>query len=450
MSSDSPVVIEGRFWLPTDRHRSYGRIDYDAEHGIRLHLVDTNLTQWDDGSGPRGPGPVEVLLGESLGGQPLTVLGFYTTKWTYHGLGPGGGDVLDGFAQRVLRGIHARSDNDLAAPSVTCSLYGLREFLVGGEVDGGPLPRPTDPHRAEMLSVDIAEGITLLLSAARQEHFNLEQESSEVRANAQWNLDPPLPLPRLERDYIRPLQDLILFATRRQSYVTGLTAHFKTGQPLMVEVLQQPYPPPRDAASVYALTLNLRDHHDPPALLAAWFTLRRKVGPVWEQFFAVLDRPESLLEDRLLGLMAFAEGYHRALHDQPPLSADDDKSAKKAVKSALKDKRVRGIYTVALGHANSQTLRERLDYLSARALGVLGDWWDLDAELFCAELSDTRNWLIHWGKRGKHVVEESQGMVDLVRRLIVVMYVNVLLDLGLDGEATAKVIGSGWRLEGLP
>jgi hypothetical protein len=41
-------------------------------------------------------------------------------------------------------------------------------------------------------------------------------------------------------------------------------------------------------------------------------------------------------------------------------------------------------------------------------------------------------------------------MVDLVRRLVIVMYVNLLLDLGLDQDATAKVIGSGWRLEGLP
>ena len=88
--------------------------------------------------------------------------------------------------------------------------------------------------------------------------------------------------------------------------------------------------------------------------------------------------------------------------------------------------------------------------MTSRALDVLDAWWDLDGELLCAELKDTRNWLIHWGKPGKHVVEDPQDIVDLVRRLIVVMYVNILLDLGLDHHAAAKVIGSGWRLEGLP
>ena len=111
---------------------------------------------------------------------------------------------------------------------------------------------------------------------------------------------------------------------------------------------------------------------------------------------------------------------------------------------------MRRIYRAALGFANSLTQRERLQYLTDRAFSVLDDWWDLDPELFCSELSDTRNWLIHWGKRGQNTIEEPEGMVSLVRRLVVVMYVNILLDLGVNDDGAARVIGSGWRLEGLP
>jgi len=87
--------------------------------------------------------------------------------------------------------------------------------------------------------------------------------------------------------------------------------------------------------------------------------------------------------------------------------------------------------------------------LIARATSVL-DEWDLDSRLLCDELYETRNWMIHWGERGAHVVDDTADMVLLVRRLIVVLYVNMLLDLGLDEEAAARVIGSGWRLETLP
>ncbi len=449
MSADDPIVIEGRFWLPHDRHRSYGRLEYDMEQGVRIHLVDTNLTQLTD-TGPRGPAPADVLFGEALGGQPLTVLGFFPTNWSYHGYGPAAGDVIDGFGERLIRGAHVRSAQDLHVSTVGSSLHGLREFLTGGSVDGGPLPIPSDPHKAETLPVPLPNGVELLLFASQQRSFSREKESMEIRASAQWTLDPTVPLPDFERDLLGPLCDLILFATRRQSHVTALTAHFANGH--SVEVIQRPYPPPQEAGNVYALALNLRDHPDPAGLIARWYELRYKVGPVWELFFAVLDRQDSLLEDRFLGFMGFAEGYHRVLYPEPPLNPDEQRAAEKAIRTALKPlpKDVRRIYRAALGFANSLTQRERLEHLTDRALTVLADWWELDPELFCAELSDTRNWLIHWGKRGPHVIEEPEGIVTMVRRLTVVMYVNILLDLGVDHDSTAKVIGSGWRLEGLP
>jgi hypothetical protein len=256
---------------------------------------------------------------------------------------------------------------------------------------------------------------------------------------------------RLESDYLQPLQDLILFATRVQSYVTSLAVQFESGDPLSVSVLQRPHPQPRETRDVYALALNLRNHEDPAALIAAWFELRRKVGPVWALFFAAFDRSESLLDDRLLGLLSFAEGYDRALRPEAkPLSVEQEKAAKAAIKKALPDQRTRAIYAGAINHANTQTLRDRLDYLIGNAVSVLGGWWDLDTDLLRDQLYDTRNWMVHWGERGDHVVEDSQGLVDMMRRLIVVLYVNLLLELGLDVEAAGDVIASGWRLEGLP
>lgn len=254
----------------------------------------------------------------------------------------------------------------------------------------------------------------------------------------------------IERDYVSVLQDLTLFATRRQSYVTGLTAYAGAERSGSVEVIRQPHPRPRETKQVYALALNLAEHGAPAELISAWYGLRRRIGPVWDVFFAAVDRPESLLEDRLLGLLTFAEGYHRALHDSLPLTRKQEKAATKAIKAALEDEDIRLVYKAAIAHANSQTQRERLDFLTGRALDVVGEWWYVDREVFANRLIHTRNWLVHWGKRGAHVVEDTAGMVELVRGLILVLYVNVLLDLGLCADAAAGVIGSGWRLEGPP
>jgi hypothetical protein len=165
MSPDLPMVIEGHFWRPDDDHRFYGRIDFDHEKGLRLHLFDAHLTQWDDG-GPRGPGAIDLLHGEELGGRPLTLLRVFPTNWSYHGYGRGGGDVIDAFAETLLRCHHVHDDQELTGPLVTASLKGLREFLVGGMVDGGPLSVPEENMAATTLPVDLGKASVCFSSPA--------------------------------------------------------------------------------------------------------------------------------------------------------------------------------------------------------------------------------------------------------------------------------------------
>jgi hypothetical protein len=74
----------------------------------------------------------------------------------------------------------------------------------------------------------------------------------------------------------------------------------------------------------------------------------------------------------------------------------------------------------------------------------------LDRDDFCEQLSHTRNWLVHWGTKGKATVEDPGGLVILLRELELVLYVNLLLDLGLTAVEAERVVASGWRLQGLP
>lgn len=450
MSQFDDKSFEGRFWLPGDRHRSYGRVVFDHQEGVRLHLVDTNLTRWKDAEGPGAPPYAEVLHGETLGGTPVTVLDLYITHWSVQGFGPSAGDVVDGFGGQLLRGVHVHRADEVVALTAGCSLHGLEEFLTGGAVDAGVLSPSTDPHAPADVLVIPLQRAELRLSAHRRWSLSRGTETKEISVSAHWEFDPALSLPEIEREYLGPLMDLVHFATRRESYLIGLTAHMAADHSDSVEVLQRAHPRPQRDREVYALALNLAEQDAPDQIIARWYDLRRKIGPVWGVFFAAIDRSESLLEDRLLGLLAFAEGYHRTLHDSPPLTRKQQKDATRAIREALTDKKVRRIYRAALAHANSQTQRERLEFLVLRALEVLGDWWYVDHEVLASRLIHTRNWLVHWGGRGRHVVDDTEGMVQLLRGLTLVLYVNLLLDLGLSQKDAAGVVGSGWRLEGAP
>ena len=143
-------------------------------------------------------------------------------------------------------------------------------------------------------------------------------------------------------------------------------------------------------------------------------------------------------------MVSFAEGYHRAIHgDCPPLSEDEHNSTVGLTRGAVSAD-LWTVYRAPLEYANSRSQRKRLGDLIDRAFEVVPDW-QLGPKLFRDEVIDTRNWLIHWGEKGRNTVEGPVARALLVHRLVVVMYANLTLDLGFDAHAVAQVIAKGWR-----
>jgi hypothetical protein len=444
---DQPWELEGRFWTPADHTRFYGRLTHGPQDGPIFHFVDTTLAS----DGHRGPsGPIDVLLGETLGGLRLSVFDFFTTHWRDYGLGSG--NTLEGFAQSVLTGVWLDAGGDLQITGLGVDLHGLRELLNGGEVDPGPLHASSDEHgRGGQLSVTLGDGVELGLRVGESRSVSAITEHSELTARAFLKLQAPMRIADVEARWLDPLRDLVLFATRRQSYVRNLKLVADPPLDQEAQILRRPYPRPdaRGERAVYSLALNLAGLDAPERLFQSWFALHARIGPVWQLFFSTLASSGGLLENRFLNMVAFAEGYHRALHDQPPLTSAQDRAAKKVVLDALRDSAVRRVYREAVAQANSQSQRARLAWLVQRALRVL-DSWQLDGAEFCTQVSHTRNWLVHWGKRGEQAAEDPAGLAQLVDRLEVVLYVNLMLDLGLSGLQVAEQVASGWRLQWPP
>jgi hypothetical protein len=368
------------------------------------------------------------------------------------GLGPTAGDVVDAVVEVLLRGVHVHSIDDVLAVHAGVRLRGLRDVATGGSVDRALLhPSREDRFSADTLEAQVVDAsLTLVATRASSLSDFGAEERSNVSVSAGWAFSEARSLREIEDRYVGALQDLVTFATRQRSFVQSLALTIDQDRRWTVEVLRAAAPQRHQEERVYALSLNLAEVDDPAALITRWYELREKVGPVWRVFFSVLDRPESLLEDRLLGLLSFAEGYHRSLHDRPPLSKKQQQAAEKAIKAALDDRDVRAVYRSALSHANQETQGARLAFLAGRAADVLEGWWYMEPEIFARRLVHTRNWLVHWGDKLKHAAEEPAEMAELLRASVLVLYVNLLLDLGLPTEAVVQAVGGGWRLEGPP
>jgi hypothetical protein len=59
-----------------------------------------------------------------------------------------------------------------------------------------------------------------------------------------------------------------------------------------------------------------------PTFISGWFELYDRLGPAMLFFIAALSE-RMFLENRLLNDTSFAASYHRILHDEPPIAAEE-------------------------------------------------------------------------------------------------------------------------------
>jgi hypothetical protein len=327
------------------------------------------------------------------------------------------------------------------------AVHGLRELLRGGGFGEPLLSVTADKESHDQLVVEMPWGSLQFVVAGVQTQWSRDETRIAVHAHIQMQFNNSLPLPAVDA-LVEPLRDLVIFARTRPSHLTGLMllGQTATGERANeFRVIRRPESNPQEArTSGPPLILNLATVPDVHALIRAWFELREKLGPVWRLFFATTVNPWLTPESQLLNLTGFAEGYHRTLHDEPPLSDDDAAASVQAMLAALDDERYRDVFCGALMYANSQSQRARVRWLARRATAALTEW-GLDVARLTNEIADTRNWLTHWGERGQWVCEGDE-LSRLISQLYFVIATNILLDLGLDEANVAAQLEPRMRL----
>lgn len=175
------------------------------------------------------------------------------------------------------------------------------------------------------------------------------------------------------------------------------------------------------------------------------------MGAVWRLHFSVIGSADGLLENRFLNLMAFSEGYHRAIRDHLPLTRNQASAARSAIKEALKavDRESRDLFLTSLAYANSLSQRKRIVELATDTKLLLGKHWDFEPNDECRAMVDTRNWMTHWGGRTKYVRDDPESLVWFCRHLELIAYVAILRDLKLTEDEILDAVGNGWVLENL-
>jgi len=136
--------------------------------------------------------------------------------------------------------------------------------------------------------------------------------------------------------------------------------------------------------------------------------------------------------------MSFVESYHRELHDQPVLPADEHKLNVAAMLDALPDQGRRERYQALLRLGVQQSARERLQFLIDRTMETLPDVPGLDATL-ARDLVRTRNAIAHLDRSISKALD-GVNLIYAVARLRLVIQVNLLVDLGIERDLTGSLV----------
>lgn len=185
--------------------------------------------------------------------------------------------------------------------------------------------------------------------------------------------------------------------------------------------------------------------HEPEKLFRKWLAVHHAMGQAAYLVFATLNSTPAFIENRFLNLTTFAEAYHRIRHDMPSVAPKEHAEAVEVMLAALSERKLRNHYGPRLRYAGEQGFRSRMKALFRRAEEVVGEVKGWRTGGLPDRLIETRNSLTHGAGVDGNVLEGAD-LLWSIKRLLVVLQVNLLLDLEMPGDAVAMCIAQKYRL----
>jgi hypothetical protein len=279
----------------------------------------------------------------------------------------------------VLRGDHVAASDEFLIQHAAVRLRGLRQLCLRPPVPfvgvtHGLLGAGSE-ERSEV-GVEVEGGkLTFMLRQRERRSDDAELLGDDVVVIIL--ADTPLPLEEFMDEWLTPLEGLVIFAGREPTVLEGMVVL----QPDLIKAPTTIDTAPGNSgwedAGVEVLMplpgLNAEPRHDfrrplvPFAVLSddaipfirRWWELHRQLGNATPVLMSALGS-RLFLDNRLLNEMSFAEAYHRILHDEPPVSAEDHERYVAEMLNAVKDRTHRNHYAVKLRYAAEQGQRARL------------------------------------------------------------------------------------------
>jgi hypothetical protein len=313
------------------------------------------------------------------------------------------------------------------------------------EQEGHRFTRAEFDLKSEVIGKTDIEGAGVELQVSRQWRIGDRKAEVELLPFFQVDLAIPTGWQQIMRTWVRPLRDLVSFATLRGARIEDILLRSSVDDAAYVHLVLQWIDLGREARTERNLIpqdmlFTARTYPDGfEAGLPRWFEVHRKNSSVMDLVFGVDYAPFVYDEQRFLALVQAAEIFHRTSFGGSRLPSDEHRRRVEAVIGAMNSPDLVEWARPILQEANFLRLAERLEDLLAR-LGELGQQISGgDEGLFVKRVKDTRNYLTHRDRHKDTVLEGSdrywhgQAVLWILRALL-------LQDLGLSVDQIASIL----------
>lgn len=256
--------------------------------------------------------------------------------------------------------------------------------------------------------------------------------------------------------YIEPLRDFLTLATRRPNAVTRLSLYSNqnraeaSGSTLETSATTIYYRQPvarrareEKAVDIYNMLFGFHDISvEFEQVLNTWLSKRDKFRSTMNLFFAVENTSGTSLNNEFLNLVQALEVYHRQRFNSTIIPGSDYREKKEEIVESVPGE-YRTWLTEQLAYGNQPRLFQRLLELSKHTEKVTSKLVT-NSENFARKVTDTRNFLTHYSRRSKNVMDDEE-LFRATQSLSYMIQACLMLELGLSEERIVKLFERNQR-----
>ena len=384
-----PGSYHGRWFRPRSPERAaVGTLELSEDAHVTLKLFESQ--------GDRDLSPIPILVGNIVGGRPITLLDCNLTESTSSAFSD---DSVSTYVPgRLLIGEAFESIEDVRFQRAACDFNYLLEWL-------GPASLKSSLHKIESIKVapirtSLGEGQIVIHRMAKS-RIGIFQSSLEEAASVAFEAPLALTIDEWHERYFHPFANLLTLATGRPNLrdVVHLwpVPSEVTPNEVPIELIEKRWLfSSREAKSFSRADMYFRYEDIEsawPAIIKRWYEMTRTAGSAINVYFSVVYNEHSYIEEQFSNIVEALEGYHRSTRDNREVPDADHTRRLDAVLGSAPPEHREWLDT-KLRFSNEPSLRKRLTDL-IEASGDALEPFLRDRGAFLQKVLATRNYLVH-------------------------------------------------------